>query len=295
MSTKPIELDTCTPTSIDRPAKLRHLITSVSRVSRSILGFLADSAQQSDRNHSEPAGMMSAVGGQVAARLRPSTGPFGIEFQALPAGEFQMGSDNGYDNERPIHRVVISKPFQMGKCQVTQGQWQAVMGCNPSYFTGDDRLPVEQVSWEDIQQFAARLNVLNDGFHYRLPTEAEWEYAARTGEPAEKTDGIGEYAWYADNSGGKPHPVGTKGPNAWGLHDMFGNVWEWIQDCYDPGYYAASAVQDPAGPAAGTGHINRGGAWGSAADFCRSSFRIGCQADARYNITGFRLVRTPAL
>ncbi len=257
--------------------------------------MLASPTQESIKAESERSKSLSDALGRVAAQTQTSGGPFGLVFQSLPAGEFQMGSNNGYDNERPVHRVVISSPFQMGKCAVTQGQWQSVMGFNPSYFKGDDLLPVEQVSWEDIQQFVARLNARNDGFRYRLPTEAEWEYAARTGQNGDRANGIDELAWYAVNSGGKTHPVGTKSPNAWGLHDMFGNVWEWMQDCYDPNSYSNSTAQDPSGPPAGAARTHRGGAWGSAADFCRSGFRIGCQADARYNITGFRLVRTPTI
>ncbi len=228
-------------------------------------------------------------------RTQACAGPFDLQFQVLPAGEFQMGSDNGYDNERPVHCVKISGPFQMGRFPVTQAQWKTVMGHNPSYFlNGDESLPVEQVSWEDIQLFVARLNALNDGFSYRLPTEAEWEYAARAGE-AEPNGRLDELAWYAANSGGKPHSVGTKKPNAWGLHDMYGNVWEWVQDCYDPNYYSASPQIDPTGPAEGRARAHRGGGFGTAADFCRSAFRIGCSPDARYNITGFRLVRTRAV
>ena len=291
MSTKPIEMNTCTPSTFDKVTRFRHFLTSAGHASRSILSLLAAPAAQPANAHPGLSRSLSAAAGKGAARAQSSGGPFGLEFQVLPPGEFQMGSNNGYDNERPVHRVVIGRPFQMGRCVVTQGQWQAVMGDNPSYFKGDDLLPVEQVSWEDIQQFVSRLNALRDGHRYRLPTEAEWEYAARTGEPVDRANGIDEQAWYADNSGGKTHPVGTKKANAWGLFDMYGNVWEWMQDCYDPAYYAASEVQDPSGPATGPSRTHRGGAWGTAADFCRSAFRIGCRADARYNITGFRLVR----
>ncbi len=290
MSTKPIELDTCTPALYDKPSRTRQFLMFAGKASRSLMSLIAAPSRAANKGQSSEAGSVYS-NALDATRTVAAVGPFGLEFQALPAGEFEMGSDSGYDNEKPVHRVVISKPFQMGKYVVTQGQWKEVMGCNPSYFQGDDLLPVEQVSWEDIQQFTAKLNELKDGYCYKLPTEAEWEYAARTGEDSGRTNGIGEIAWYADNSGGKPHPVGTKMPNAWGLHDMYGNVWEWMQDCYEPGYYAASAAVDPAGPATGQSRTHRGGAWGSAADFCRKSFRIGCRVDARYNITGFRLVR----
>ena len=163
------------------------------------------------------------------------------------------------EGERPQHPVRITKPFYLGKYLVTQEQWEAVMDGNPSKFKRSQN-PVENVSWEDCQQFLGRLNKRerNQSGKFRLPTEAEWEYACRAGSETKYCFGdsakqLGEYAWYRDSSGGdKPHPVGQRKPNAWGLYDMHGNVWEWCQDWYGVGYYANSPTNDPIGPTAGT-------------------------------------------
>jgi formylglycine-generating enzyme required for sulfatase activity/serine/threonine protein kinase len=163
----------------------------------------------------------------------------GMELILVPAGSFMMGSTNGSGDEKPVHEVRISQPFYMGKYEVTQAQWQAVMGNNPSYFKNCDSCPVEQVSWDDAQQFLARLNERNDGFHYRLPSEAEWEYACRSGTTGDYAGDLNSMAWYRENSGTKTHPVGTKQPNAWGLYDMHGNVGEWCQDWYHANYNGA--------------------------------------------------------
>ena len=217
-----------------------------------------------------------------------------IEFIAIPAGEFLMGcspGDNECDgDERPPHRVRISKPFEMGKYEVTQAQWEAVMGSNPSRFKGPDR-PVEQVSWEDAQQFITRLNARNDGYRYRLPTEAEWEYAARAGSTGKYYDDLNQIAWYRDNSGGQTQPVGRKQPNAWGLHDMLGNVWEWCSDWYGEGYYASSPQADPRGPDSGEFRSLRGGSWDNNPRSLRVSNRGGNSPGDRYNLVGFRLLR----
>ena len=159
-----------------------------------------------------------------------------------------MGSDKGNDDEKPMHEVRISKPFYLGKYEVTQGQWQAVMGNNPSRFKGDPNRPVEQVAWEDVQAFMRKLNAIEGGTTYRLPTEAEWEYAARAGTTTAYSFGddprlLGEYAWYSENAKGKTHPVGQKKSNAWGLHDMHGNVWEWVQDWYSKPYPSGTVTE----------------------------------------------------
>jgi formylglycine-generating enzyme required for sulfatase activity len=214
-------------------------------------------------------------------------------FVKIPAGEFAMGSANGGDSEKPPHKVVISRGFEIGKYEVTQAQWEAVMGGNPSRFKGAD-LPVEQVSWEDVQAFLQALNAKKDGYVYRLPTEAEWEYAARAGTTGDYggTGNLAEMGWYGANSGGKTHPVGTKQVNRWGLHDMHGNVWEWCQDWYDKEYYKSSPTTDPPGPATGTRKATRGGCYSYSADRATSSSRAHPAPDARYDIIGFRLVRS---
>jgi uncharacterized protein (TIGR03437 family) len=224
------------------------------------------------------------------------TWPFGIEFVQMQPGEFTMGCSPGdsecYVQESPAHRVRITRGFQIGKYEVTQEQWQAVMGSNRSSFQGAT-LPVEMVYWDDIQRFLQQLNARNDGFRYRLPTEAEWEYAARAGT-ADKYGGagvLGDVAWYDSNSGSQTHPVGQKRPNAWGLYDMLGNVWEWCQDWYGPAYYSGSPQEDPAGPSSGTSRILRGGGWGGNARFARVSFRGGEDTSTAWGDTGFRCVR----
>jgi formylglycine-generating enzyme required for sulfatase activity len=211
------------------------------------------------------------------------------EFVSIPAGEFVMGSSSGND-EKPRHRVRITKGFEIGRTVVTQAQWRAVMGANPSGFTGDDR-PVENVSWNDVQRFLERVNDENDGYRYRLPTEAEWEYAARAGSTADTVADGKAVAWFAANSGGETHPVRQKQANAWGLYDMLGNVWEWCADWYGARYYASSPADDPQGPASGTTRVVRGGSWYFTGGFVRPAFRYRIIPDVRSDDTGFRLVR----
>lgn len=190
----------------------------------------------------------------------PSASPVHIDFVKIAPGEFTMGCATGDDacdaDEKPAHRVQITKAFEIGKYEITQAQWQAVMGSNPSTIKGDNR-PVETISKQEAHDFLARLNALNDGYHYRLPTEAEWEYAARAGSSA--APHLDDVAWYADNSGDETHPVGQKKPNAWGLYDTLGNVREWVEDQYGRDYYSTSPAADPTGPAPGQGGGRRGG------------------------------------
>lgn len=203
-----------------------------------------------------------------------------------------MGSANGLENERPTHRVVISHGFEIAKYEVTQAEWEGVMGSNPSHFKGAD-LPVEQVSWNDVQSFIKRINDKKDGYQYRLPTEAEWEYAARAGTTADYggPGNLSEMGWHSGNAGEKTHRVGTKKPNAWGLYDMHGNVWEWCQDWYDKGYYKNSPTTDPRGPNTGLQRVCRGGGWSYSADRCKSTSRAHPAPDDRHSFVGFRLVR----
>jgi len=219
---------------------------------------------------------------------------FGMEFVQIQPGEFTMGCSPGDSGcsavESPAHRVRITKGFQIGKYEVTQQQWQAVIGSNPSWFKGVT-LPVEQVSWDDVQAFLGRLNARNDGFRYRLPTEAEWEYAARAGttDKYAGASALGDVAWYDSNSGSTTHPVGQKRPNAWGMYDMLGNVWEWCQDWY--GVYSSGAADNPAGPSSGPGRTTRGGSWVSYAWDARASYRVRVAPEVRSGSGGFRCVR----
>ncbi|MBF0527977.1 MAG: formylglycine-generating enzyme family protein [Deltaproteobacteria bacterium] len=227
------------------------------------------------------------------------TNSLGMEFVLIPAGKFMMGSlpsETDGDTDETRHQVTISRPFYMQTTEVTQGQWRALMGNNPSKFKdcGDD-CPVESVSFNEILDFISRLNDKEGGAEYRLPTEAEWEYAARAGNTGaycfgNDTDKLDEYAWYSNNSGGRTHPVGRKRPNAWGLYDMHGNVWEWCRDRY--GNYPSKPVTDPQGPSRGAFRQDRGGGWDSWAYILRSAFRSGQETATRYNFLGFRLART---
>jgi formylglycine-generating enzyme required for sulfatase activity len=243
--------------------------------------------------------------GCVVSLAESYVNSIGMEFVLIPAGEFMMGLDkrkdsNARDDEVPQHRVSISKPFYLGKYEVTQAQWEAVMGNNPSNFKGRDN-PVESVSWDDVQEFIRRLNIQEGNGCCRLPTEAEWEYAARAGSDKKYSFGddagqLGQYAWYDDNSGEKTHPVGQKEPNAWGLYDMHGNVNEWAQDWYSATYYSESPGTDPKGPSwpsVGPYRVARGGCWGILAWFCRSACRNSNTLYIGFDFIGFRLALSP--
>ena len=212
----------------------------------------------------------------------------------VKGGTFQMGS-NEYDDEKPIHNVTLAD-FEIGKYPVTQKLWTEIMGNNPADFKGDD-LPVENISWNDAQDFLRKLNARFPGMHYRLPTEAEWEYAARGGEPGAKdnyiyagSNNLDEVGWYNQNSGNKTHPAGGKKPNQLGLFDMSGNVWEWCQDWY--GDYPTGSQTNPAGPTSGSNRVVRGGSWGNDPTNCRVAYRNSNTPDTRNNNVGFRLART---
>jgi formylglycine-generating enzyme required for sulfatase activity len=230
-----------------------------------------------------------------------------MELVLIPAGEFLMGSPDSdkraIPNEKPQHRVRITKPFYLGKFLVTQEQWAAVMGNNPSHFKGPKN-PVEQVSWDDCQKFLEKLNakIGTQRGKLVLPTEAYWEYACRAGSTTrycfgDDESGLGEYAWYGSNSDNKTHPVGEKKPNAWGLYDMHGNVWEWCADWgdWDDGrYHANSPTDDPTGPATGSYRVFRGGSWKYPTRDCRSAIRFRDEPEDRYYDLGFRVSQVPA-
>ena len=224
------------------------------------------------------------------------TNSLGMEFMWIPAGRFLMGSPEHEEGRSPAelqHDVWISVGFWMGKFEVTQGEWEAVMGANPSFFK--DRgpsCPVDSVSWFDMDEFIKRLNGRESGkgYRYRPPTEAEWEYAARAGTTGARYGELGSIAWYSGNSGRGTHLVGQKRANAWGLHDMLGNVWEWTGDWY--GRYPSGSVTDPRGPSTGSYRVARGGGWPAVARFVRSAIRFSRSPGGRSSYIGFRLVRT---
>ncbi len=220
----------------------------------------------------------------------------------VKGGSFKMGCTSEQSDcdgdEKPVHTVTVSD-FYMSATEVTQAQWKEVMGNNPSYFKGDN-LPVEIVSWNDIQKFLKKLNQ-QSGKNYRLPTEAEWEYASRGGVETNGRSSQTQYAgsnnidavaWYSGNSGSKTHPVAQKQPNELGLYDMSGNVWEWCNDWYDEDYYSKSPQNNPQGANRGEYRVLRGGSWSYFARNCRVANRHGNYPDYRGSIVGFRLVRS---
>ena len=232
------------------------------------------------------------------------TDPYtGMQFVKVQAGTFTMGctseQSDCWNDEKPAHRVTLTQDYYLGKYEVTQAQWRKVMGSNPSKFKNCDNCPVERVSWDDIQEFLVKLNAATGtkgtSKNYRLPTEAEWEYAARGGHKATSTkyagsNDIDEVAWYNDNSGYKTHPVGQKAANELGLYDMTGNVCEWCADWYGSSYYSSSSQTDPKGPSSGQFRVLRGGSWRYYARGCRVSNRDAGTPDYSYNSrAGFRL------
>jgi len=222
-----------------------------------------------------------------------------LELVLIPAGEFMMGSpnaDNGAPiSEKPPHRVRITKPFYLGKYPVTQEQWQAVMGNNPSSVKEDPKCPVESVTWDNCQNFLTELNRKTGGQKgkFVLPTEAQWEYACRAGSTTHYCFGnseadLGDYAWYEANAAGVLHPVGEKKPNAWGLYDMHGSVWEWCQDWYDPRYYAESPTDDPPGPATSSEVVMRGAGYNVPMG-ARSAMRLSSKPGQTNTAQGLRV------
>jgi len=235
-------------------------------------------------------------------------------FIFVPGGTFMMGSTSGESDENPVHSVTVSD-FYIGKCEVTQKEWKDIMGNNHSYFKGDN-LPVEKVSWYDAVKFCNKksskeglspcysgsgknITCIFSANGYRLPTEAEWEYAARGGNKSKGytysgSNTIGDVAWYNNNSGSKTHIVGTKQPNELGIDDMTGNVWEWCNDWYDKNYYSKSSMNNPTGPSSGASRVLRGGSWyyddRSCCVVCRTYDDPAFRDNRAY---GFRFLRAP--
>jgi formylglycine-generating enzyme required for sulfatase activity len=247
-----------------------------------------------------------AVNGYAEETKERIKNSLGMEFVRIQPGKFLMGSPEDepgrYTGEKP-HRVNLTKPFYLQTTEVTQGQWRAVMGKNPSVHKRcGERCPVEQVSWEDVQQFIRKLNRKEGTDKYRLPTEAEWEYACRAGSTTAFPNGpiatlqcgvdanLETIGWYCGNSQNRIRPVAGKRPNAWGLYDMPGNAQEWCQDWFGP--YPDDEVVDPKGPKKGAYRVMRGGAWYSPARDARCASRFGSPPRYRFQHIGFRLSRT---
>jgi formylglycine-generating enzyme required for sulfatase activity len=250
---------------------------------------------------------MIQLGCQVRAQSpKEITNSIGMKLVLIPKGTFQMGSpidEEGADDDEAQHQVTITKEYYLGVTEVTQGQYEKVMGANPSHFQKRDirksdssMYPVESVSWKDAVEFCKKLSELPEEKKvdrvYRLPTEAEWEYACRAGGKTaysfgESSKSLGEYAWFDGNSNGQTHPVSEKKANAWGLHDMHGNVWEWCSDWY--GKYPKGSVSDPTGPKKGSIRVYRGGSWFNVDANCRSAVRNWFTPEDRLYSIGFRV------
>ena len=226
----------------------------------------------------------------IVNTLSSSDGGYG-RFVKVNGGTFSMGSDLGNNIEKPIHTVTLN-PFYLAETEVTQGLWEEIMESDPSFNAGCDNCPVENVSWLDVQEFLKKLNAKQSTFVFRLPTEAEWEFAAKGG--ANSTDFffagssvINEVTWFRENSGRKSQPVKSKKPNSLGLYDMSGNVWEWVQDWFN--FYKPGSFTNPTGPVNGSSKLYRGGSFDDISDDCRVSYRYGNPPASRFNNLGFRL------
>ena len=269
----------------------RQTVTISEGQTAGISGSLTSSTSSSSANTLSSSG--SSLSGN--ALTIPVKNGINIEMVKVEAGSFDMGAtpemENPWEDEKPVHRVTLTNNYYVGKYEITQALWQAVLGNNPSRFKGDD-LPVEKVSWDDCQDFISKLNAMT-GKRFRLPSEAEWEYAARGGKKSRGyqysgSNTFGDVAWYYGNSGPKTHAVGTKQPNELGIYDMTGNVWEWCQDWF--GSYSSSPQTNPTGAASGSYRVYRGGSWCNSARDCRTSYRRGNTPDFRYFDLGLRLV-----
>ena len=249
------------------------------------------------RNTAKKSSSKNALSQQIFSKTYTANG-VSFDMMMVKAGTFTMGATSEMkapdSDEKPTHQVTLTNDYYIGKTEVTQALWKAVMGNNPSYFKGDN-LPVENVSWDDCQKFISKLNSLT-GQNFRLPTEAEWEFAARGGNNSNHyqysgSNVLGDVAWYDGNSGHKTHVVATKQPNELGLYDMSGNVWEWCSDWF--GNYSSSSLTNPTGPNSGSSRVFRGGSWCNDARSCRSSYRSCYAPDSSYYSLGLRLVLVP--
>ena len=222
-----------------------------------------------------------------------------MQFVLIPAGEFEMGSPSKEkdrsDSESPTHKVTIQHSFYLGRSAVTQKQWEKIIENNPSHFKGENR-PVEMISWVEAQQYITKLNEKEGTDKYRLPSEAEWEYACRAGMQTKCFFGddeskLNEYAWYAGNSGGKTHVIGQKKPSPWGLYDMYGNVWEWVQDEWHESYSVAPSDGSAWEDGSSSNRVSRGCSWLCDPKFCRSAGRFKREPESCFANLGFRLLR----
>jgi len=271
--------------------EVNHLQTKPDNLQQSDTG-LQSIQENLDRSTQEPQRQSEEAPVRGNSVVEPITG---IEFVRVPGGCFPMGSteiEAGKDSDQsPVHEVCVDD-FFIAKTEVTQGQWRKIMGSNPSRFTKGDSYPVETVSWNDAQLFIRKLSAAGNKT-FRLPTEAEWEFAARSGGKDEKYAGgndVDEVAWYEANSGGTTHPVAQKRPNGLGLYDMSGNVWEWCSDIYAASYYDDSPRNNPRGAAEGLLHVDRGGGWTLGDKYCRTTIRSKLKPEFRSINLGFRLV-----
>ncbi len=286
-------------TAITRQQAATQRLTELAGEVESVTQDLREARSELDAVREEIAALAAAPPPGAAANAagppQTWTNSLDMAFVLIPAGSFDMGSDNGDADEQPVHPVIIGKTFYIGQFEVTQAQWHAVMQSDPSRFTGDPDRPVDSVSWNDAREFIAKLNAMEPDATYRLATEAEWEHAARAGSAAayafgDDTAHLDAHAWHAGNAGNTSHPVGQKQPNAWGVHAMHGSVWEWVQDRYGP--YPSEAATESPGPPPGARRVLRGGSWLSPAEDCRAASRSHAHPAFRGAHVGFRLVRT---
>ena len=273
------------------------LVVIVAAVLKWPRGPVRNRPEESEVKSTEPPKRQTSIENRPSSPgngSRPSSKPakefnnsIGMKFVWIPPGTFLMGSppdEPGRRNDETQHRVTLTKGFYIGVHQVTQAQWHKVLRRDPSYSKGAN-LPVESISWDECREFCEALGK-SDGKKYRLPTEAEWEYACRAGSTTpfhfgDDSKQLGAYAWYSDNTGPRTNPVGVKPPNAWGLYDMHGNVWEWCADWHGP--YPEGDSTDPQGPDAGEARVLRGGSWKNSPWECRSAYRHDARSFKKYH------------